>query len=199
MKSVIISIKPEWCELIASDEKAIEIRKTKPNLDIPFKVYIYCTKPKAGTDQLWILGKRIRPEYNGLSAVCANLENPTDSMLGNGKVIGEFVCNNIYEIDPAYAIDIAISAEACVRPREIHEYLKGKTGYGWSISGLKIYDQPKELSTFSAFRKCNSCKKSGYECTACMWDENRIVPVAIERPPQSWCYTEEKEEANASL
>lgn len=190
-KAVLISIRPEWCELIASDEKTIEIRKTKTNLDVPFKVYVYCTKPKAGTDQLWVLDRRIRPEYNGLSAVCANLENPSDSMLGNGKVIGEFICNNIYEIDPAHAIEAVISEESCVSPREIHEYLNGKTGYGWCISDLKIYDQPKALSTFSAFRKCNSCQKSGYESTACMWDENCIVPATIERPPQSWCYVEE--------
>ena len=191
-KAVLISIRPEWCELIASDEKTIEIRKTKPNLYVPFKVYIYCTKPKVGTDQLWILDRRVRPEYNGLSAVCANLENPSGSMLGNGKVIGEFVCNNIYEIDPDHAIETVISEESCVSPREIHEYLGGKTGYGWCVSDLKIYDQPKALSTFLAFRKCNSCKKSGYESTACIWDENCIVPVTIERPPQSWCYVEER-------
>lgn len=174
-KAVLISIKPEWCELIASDEKTIEVRKTKPNLYVPFKVYIYCTKPKAGTDQLWILDRRIRPEYNGISAVCANLENPSDSMLGNGKVIGEFACNNIYEIDPAHAIESVISEESCVSPRDMHEYLKGKTGYGWSISDLKIYDQPKKLGEFTGLRKTKFC----------------MEPVTITRPPQSWCYVEE--------
>lgn len=43
MKSVLISIQPRWCELIASGKKTIEIRKTKPKLETPFKVYIYCT------------------------------------------------------------------------------------------------------------------------------------------------------------
>lgn len=191
-KAVLISIRPEWCELIASDEKTIEIRKTKPNLYVPFKVYIYCTKPKAGTDQLWILDRWIRPEYNGLSAVCANLENPSDSMIGKGKVIGEFVCNNIYEIEFVSVIETFISEESCVSPRQMHEYLKGRTGYGWSISDLKIYDQPEVLSTFSAFRKCDSCKKIGYESKACIWDENCMEPATITRPPQSWCYVEER-------
>ena len=45
MKSVLISIKPKWVEKILGGEKTIEVRKTKPNLDVPFKVYIYCTKP----------------------------------------------------------------------------------------------------------------------------------------------------------
>ena len=174
-KAVLISIRSEWCELIASDEKTIEIRKTKPNLYVPIKVYIYCTKANVGTDKLWILDRRIRPEYNGLSAVCANLENPSDSMLGNGKVIGEFVCNNIYEIEPGHAIETFISEESCVSPRQMHEYLKGRTGYGWSISDLKIYDTPRDLREFTGLRQT----KFGAE------------PVPITRPPQSWCYVEE--------
>ena len=46
MKSVLISIRPKWCELIASGKKTIEVRKTRPNIETPFKCYIYCTKPK---------------------------------------------------------------------------------------------------------------------------------------------------------
>ena len=46
MKSVLISIKPKWCELIANGEKTIEVRKTKPKLETPFKCYIYCAKGK---------------------------------------------------------------------------------------------------------------------------------------------------------
>lgn len=40
-KSVIISIKPKWCGLIASGRKTLEIRKTKPKKLAPFKCYIY--------------------------------------------------------------------------------------------------------------------------------------------------------------
>ena len=43
-KSVLFSIKPKYCELIASGKKTIEVRKTKPKLDTPFKCYIYETK-----------------------------------------------------------------------------------------------------------------------------------------------------------
>lgn len=41
MKAVLISIQPKWCELIASGKKTVEVRKTKPKLETPFKVYIY--------------------------------------------------------------------------------------------------------------------------------------------------------------
>ena len=44
MKAVLISIQPKWGELIASGKKTVEIRKTKPKLETPFKVYIYCTQ-----------------------------------------------------------------------------------------------------------------------------------------------------------
>lgn len=44
MKDVLISIQPKWVEKIASGEKTIEVRKTRPKIDTPFKVYIYATK-----------------------------------------------------------------------------------------------------------------------------------------------------------
>ena len=46
MKSVLISIQPKWVEKIASGEKTIEVRKTRPKLETPFKCYIYQTKSK---------------------------------------------------------------------------------------------------------------------------------------------------------
>ena len=52
MKSVLISIHPKWCELIASGKKTIEVRKTAPKLPTPFKCYIYCTKPKMITKKV---------------------------------------------------------------------------------------------------------------------------------------------------
>lgn len=45
-KAVMLSIRPKWCEKIVSGEKTIEVRKTRPKLDTPFKCYIYCTLPK---------------------------------------------------------------------------------------------------------------------------------------------------------
>lgn len=70
MKSVLISIQPKWCELIASGEKTIEVRKTAPKLKTPFKCYIYCTLGKGLQDTLLTADR------------CRVL---------NGKVIGEFV------------------------------------------------------------------------------------------------------------
>lgn len=64
---------------------------------------------------------------------------------------------------------------ACLSEETAEKYLKGRGGYGWHISNLKIYDRPQPLSNFTRLR----ATKFGYE------------PVDIERPPQSWFYVEE--------
>lgn len=33
MKSVLISIHPKWCELIADGKKTVEVRKTRPKIE----------------------------------------------------------------------------------------------------------------------------------------------------------------------
>ena len=81
-KEVLISIQPQWCEKIASGEKTLEIRKTKPKLQTPFKCYIYCTKSK---DKIFWQGKLYR-------YIDDKSHNLFDKPL-NGKVIGEFVCD----------------------------------------------------------------------------------------------------------
>lgn len=47
-KAVLISIRPEWVKKILDGEKTLEVRKNRPNMETPFKVYIYCTKLRYG-------------------------------------------------------------------------------------------------------------------------------------------------------
>ena len=176
-KAVLISIRPKWCEKIASGEKTIEVRKTHPNLETPFKAYIYCSR---GSD-----ARRMRGSW--------------------GKVIGEFTCDRIYKIDKdstdflfkagGLSVYKQAAEEKCglcvaMTDDELHGYLGYYQGYGWHISNLKIYDTPKELIEFHTWKKCKSCSKSGYESTACIYDENCMIPAAITKAPQSWCYVE---------
>lgn len=166
-KAVMLSIRPEWCEKIASGRKTIEVRKTRPNLETPFKCYIYCTAggiKKMPTDYL-------------------------DENFERAKVIGEFVCDNVLDVC------ISISNPKMVKKAypfpgtgltdlEILNYLgNGGYGYGWHISDLIIYDNPKELREF--FKPCSSsCNYIG-ECGGTN-AERCLFPM--ERPPQSWCY-----------
>ena len=144
MKSVLISIQPKWCELIASDKKTIEVRKTRPKVDTPFKVYIYETNWKDNT--YW--------------------KNYHKDKLG--KVIGEFVCSEVFKIDKD-SVDfiyrladysmyfgfgkLAYNLDTCLTDRELLDYLNHRQGYGWHISDLVIYDEPKELSEFKHWKK----------------------------------------------
>lgn len=192
-KAVLISIRPKWCEKIASGEKTIEVRKNRPKLEMPFKCYIYCTKEMAGHDALWILDAASREKYS-ITAVSAYLEKAEGASKGNRKVIGEFVCDNIFErivrvgttcMTPEYClcdwnmdctpIDGLLS-DACMTKGELEKYLDGGIGYGWHISDLKIYDTPKELSEFIGLQNTRF----------------GAAPYEIKRAPQSWCYVEEQ-------
>ena len=167
-KAVLISIKPKWCKKIVDGEKTIELRKAKPRIPTPFKCYIYCT-PEQPDPNIPISQEQLMRDYLDTGSMeCLNCP------LGNGKVIGEFVCDNVYEIDLAHAIDARIFMESCVGAHEMYEYLNRKTGYGWHISDLKIYEQPKELSEF--------CAPQDAYC-------ERRRPIA--HAPRNWCYVEE--------
>lgn len=176
----MISIRPKWCEKIVSGEKTIEVRKTRPKLETPFKCYIYRTK---GTILHIINGEWVQMETGG-------------------TIIAEFICDRVYELgmrshggsyyvkgeDQPTTDDVAW--QSCLSLRDMHDYLQSKVGYGLHISDLKIYDTPKELIEFHTWKKCKSCSKSGYESTAFIYDENCMIQAAITKAPQSWCYVE---------
>ena len=86
MKSVLISIQPKWCELIASGKKTVEVRKTKPKLETPFKVYIYETRNG---------GHRCRNCKENAETCYSYAPKGVGCYNGRGRVIGEFVCDRI--------------------------------------------------------------------------------------------------------
>lgn len=214
-KAVMISIRPQWCEKICSGEKTIEVRKTRPKLEIPVKCYIYCTVEMAGYDALWVLDAPTREKYS-LMAVSAYLENPKGANKGNGKVIGEFICDRVYKLEtqsPGGSYSVAgedkpttnrVARESCLGLADMHRYLQSKTGYGWHISDLKIYDKPKELSEFSPMcmykNDDKSCQSRMIACSHQKYDYNPDGSInfvecgrTLERPPQSFCYVENME------
>ena len=192
MIAVLISVRPKWCEKIISGEKTIEVRKTRPKMDTPFKCYIYCTQ---SADMLWILKERERSLHPDKIADVFRAAKCGGAYRGNGKVIGEFTCNRVTNLfsNSRFWLDEDDVLHTCLSAAEMRKYANGANGlYGWHISNLKIYDTPKELIEFHTWKKCKSCNKSGYESTACIYDENCIIPAAITKAPQSWCYVEEE-------
>lgn len=192
MKAVLLSIRPNWCKLIWGGMKTVEVRKTRPKMEAPFKVYIYCTghdgwvmkSPKAGVQKM------------------------------DSRVIGEFICDKIDRLTHVGAMgsneppklrietpdlwhkpDNDLLQAACLTEAKAEKYLKGGDGYGWHISDLKIYDKPKSILDFHrAVDKtelwCEKCAIGGKKGTACAFCYG-LDGLRIRRPPQSWCYVEE--------
>ena len=189
MKSVLISIKPKWCELIASGEKLVEVRKTKPKLETPFKCYIYETQGR--TETPWVD------------------EEGHEIFKGRGKVIGEFVCDQIDEIGYSpemhgkYISDVDdIHYVSCVDFEQMFDYLADGYGYAWHITDLVIYDMPRALRGFYHYcgdnPNCDGCELLYYSNTECGKEEfccsNMYGCKPLKRPPQSWCYVVEEVE-----
>ena len=171
--AVLLSVKPKWCELIASGDKTVEIRKTKPKIDVPFTCYIYCTLGSGTLDLLW----------TGKDCTIGKLGDAS-----NGKIIGEFVCDRIdtfkvFEDGLVQNWNFADLSKSGLSYDETAQYIgRGKTGYAWHISKLIVYPKPMELSALSRCRKCQ------YYDT---FDESEVScsgEYQITQPPMSWCY-----------
>ncbi|MGM9680361.1 MAG: hypothetical protein ACI3XR_02530 [Eubacteriales bacterium] len=141
-KTVLISINPKWCLLIASDQKKVEVRKSRPKIETPFKTYIYCTMAKT------------KDPHELLDIHGSDGKNRK----ANGKVIGEFVCDEIIKYERGEFADMIYKC-GFLTWAELKAYSPKGTVYAWHISNLVIYDKPMELSGLN-----------------------------VKRPPQSWCY-----------
>ena len=208
MNAVLLSVKPESCELMASGRRTFDIRKTKPKLETPFKVYIYCTKDKP------ILGK-----YSIDNSLKEYLESDFDYynrdtlFRANGKVIGEFICD--YTLGRCNSSNADIAEQyGFIKREKLFEYAKGKELFGWHISNLIIYDKPRDLIDFcntdlEAIKQCkyrervyinpiytnNALLPGSYICNQrdAEWCAKcKMKPIVA--PPQSWCYVQERVE-----
>lgn len=191
-KAIMISIKPQWAELIANGEKTIEVRKSEPSLKPPFKCYIYVTRGYC---------EYVTP--NGM--ICHDN--------GCQNIIGEFICDKIYLYTTTpHKENTDITDDEMIRYSkltldELHDYeiARGLYGlFGWHISDLVIYDKPKEIDEFLVLDKefIKSCPyryrnllMNDYDC------ENSFGKLLcrgqcaegtkqLTHPPQSWCYVE---------
>ena len=177
-KAVMISIRTKWCEKICRGEKTVEVRKGRPKMETPFKCYIYCTLPKYPHEDF------IATDY------------PKPQFYGGGKVIGEFMCDEIARVNISGFWDEGGRqlenriADTCLTPMVLCEYAGVRVCYGWHISDLKIYDAPRELGEFRRV-----CVNDLYcESCAMYWENNGTCgneSLRLKRPPQSWCYVEE--------
>ena len=169
MKSILMSIRPEWCEKIFKGEKIMEVRKTRPIIDMPFKVYVYETKAR--------FVKCVR-------GAC------TKYGYGSGKVIGSFVCDNVRSYIPlglrGYELPQEWLGDMCLTKDELDKYGGLITLYGWHITEPKLFDKPKDISEFGRYETKYRIINRGIETI--IEDYKKFRPLT--RPPQSWCYIE---------
>lgn len=171
----------------------MEVRKTHPKIKTPFRCYIYCMKRGKYKDR------------NFVKSIWLNRG------IGNGKVIGEFICDYIIE-DTRGEFAVEFEDEGCIPIEKQRKYSPKGILYGWHISDLKIYDKPRELSEFftankEAIRQCENREQSYYAFTDTGYIKNGFYckkkddwcfggckRKVLTRPPHSWMYVEELQE-----
>lgn len=222
-KAVLISIRPEWCDLIVRGKKTIEVRKTRPKLETPFKAYIYCTKAPQHLITIFKDGEEtVDGEIHHGKPVFLKCDKylPDSVRDKTHMVIGEFTCDDIDRITPLTSSIPGNLEErifgSCLTAQQVEAYAGWKgwmrladchDAYCWHISNLKIYDQPKSLSGFSRhdFRGMNGTDVCGNEsCEHYQPSGSYMLPptcvingCCLSKPPQSWCYVAEAKEDDA--
>lgn len=180
MREIMISINQEYIVDIFNGKKIVEVRKTIPKCKFPVTVYIYCTKSKNGevlddnynhfiNQRYWFLTKSWTPNEN------------------NGKVLAKFTFKdyaNIKNVPEQFHIFTEIAEKACLSPKELSDYLKGKNGYGWFIEDLVIFDKPKDLSDFLVYSHTVDGVNEKNQ------PQKYKVLKHLTEAPQSWVYIE---------
>ena len=173
MITILMSIRRRHNANIESGEKDIELRTRPPKIKPPFRVLTYET-----------LGEG-----------------------GRGMVTNEWVCDKITEYNiknegvPAY-----IKIHGCISHSEVVKYTnKGeKVLSSLHISELRLYDKPRPLTDYYTVCKAYSlddpiryCEKCCYfvDARGYEYDESDCGCSGrkpITRPPQNWCYANER-------
>ena len=183
MKSIVISIKPEWVAKILNGEKTIEVRKTAPKCGLPIDVYIYCTKT-------------IKPVSNYNWG-----EFAFDDLPKLGKIVAKFTLKAVHKFDWQLVANPFFKVRgSCLSYSQLRDYATDKKGkihdlYGWQISDLEIFDEPKELSEFYSL-KCNQKKepcnvKDVFGAETCHEVCKMCKPLT--KAPESYCFVEVEE------
>ena len=218
MKSIILSVQPQWLAKILNGEKTIEIRKSAPK-ELPCEVYLYCTMGKPYLNQ----HKGTPFEDGQLHTSCIlqdcplNFEEHTSKHLSainlNGKVVAKFTLNKVEEVGLTLhtkkisdyfvgekdhivinKVEEYIYDElegTCLTVDELHAYGKGEPLSAWHIDNLVIFDKPMELGEFQSptFLERPFDLSKLKDGETITFHQWRQKAI-ITRAPQSFCYCE---------
>lgn len=174
MKSILISIRPEWVEKIANGIKSIEVRKTAPKAwadylsgksfgkPTPIDVYIYCTKAKNKRKFTKIIPPFVARKMEEAAKTLEEngCPKPYRMIVGrhcfsDGKVVAKFRMKNCLKLHHdlfAYGrwARASIVKASRLTDEELENYANGKDFYAWAISDLEIFDEPIPLAALGA-------------------------------------------------
>ena len=189
MKSILLSIRPEWVAKILNEEKTIEVRKLFPKNYVGW-VYLYCSKDKKN----YLYWDWYDPPFVEKEWFVSNIPNIWDddrkNINGpfNGKVVGRFWCDKVEEIETTYdeyrwgeedyltneLNPDKLYKQSCLDFEQLNDYLKDNIGYAIHISKLEIFDEKKELSEFNSW----------------IVSEETHLLKKLTKAPQNYCYIE---------
>ena len=202
--------------MIASGKKTVEVRKTAPKLEPPFKCYIYCTNKRPFLVWGDVFRGNWETEFTYISGYSRERAEKIWDLF-NGKVMGEFICDSIFEIAEDFNIhdelpgapkeswltwenapdeydsQEAIEKATCLSLDEISAYMGASDRcYCWHISKLQVYDDPKPITDFY---KCGALSMEDLDeelCCRCSQtdygDKKEIhTPSGVWMCEGAWC------------
>lgn len=166
MKAVLMSIRPKWCIRILYHGKNVEIRRNRPNLAPPFKVFMYCSKGRGTLLDIIKDGDSNYGEIYHGPPVFIKATEEGGVYLDRQRIVGEFNCDRIVRTSEDTLAEQIKSGDLSgfstgMTVKDFNKLLRKGPLFLWHISDYKEYERPKLLSEFG-----------------------------LTRPPQSWQYVE---------
>ena len=180
---ILASLKPYYYYLIGEKKKNIEVRKSVLK-DLPQDMVFYMSKDEKSFAKI---PKEFQEKYRkhfgkiGIKAIVDKIGKMKMTIDDFGNLI---LLSSIAKWNFNH----------CLSNDELDSYLGDKTGYGWHLDNVVVYDKPKKLSEF--YRPCSysgicySCER--FRPNGTPNDKpNDFCDGTISRPPQSYMWVKE--------
>lgn len=182
---ILASLKPYYYYLIGERKKTIEVRKSALK-NLPQDIVFYMSKDEKSFAKI---PKKFQGKYRehfgkiGIRAV-------VDKIVKMKMTIDDFGNLILLSSIAKWNFNHYLSND------ELDSYLGDKTGYGWHLDNVAVYDKPKELNELWKVGKCPYATENGctynYHCFRA-GQMNRCGET-LTRPPQSYMFVEELKE-----
>lgn len=169
-EAVLLRIDPRWHDAIVSGKKTVDVRKTIPYFEAPFKVYM-CEQYGPSETDCHVVGE----------FTCDGFDKFIPA--GTGSI----------RFKRFRALH-----DTCMSIEEICNFANGEPVFGWRISGLRMYTSSLQIDEFyePCIFDCGDCNYLCYDAHDEMpgrgeWYCGRGDMQSELQPPADWCYVEQ--------